>query len=162
MVSLQIFLQGNILGEKTNCTIIERRCSFLTEIILSIILVTCTFDVTTDRYGQRMNYCGTCIVIVNWEVDRNSFNTFEKNRWTEAPNCHGFVLGIISWTGYDAWGLIWQSHTDRRTLLYTLDKTYGICGGLLPSFDLSVASRTTPVLDAICQNVKNTDPLRPN
>jgi hypothetical protein len=42
--------------------------------------------------------------------------------------------------------------------LYNLDKTRGICGGLLPSFDLSGASRTTLVLDALCQDLKNNKP----
>ena len=37
---------------------------------------------------------------------------------------------------------------NKRTLLYNLDKSDGICGGLLPSFDLSGVSRTTLVLGA--------------
>lgn len=34
----------------------------------------------------------------------------------------------------------------QRTLLYNLDKSDGICGGLLPSFDLSGVSRKTLAL----------------
>jgi len=39
--------------------------------------------------------------------------------------------------------------SNKRTLLYNRDKSDGICGGLLPSFDLYGVSRTTLVLGLI-------------
>lgn len=72
--------------------------------------------------------------------------------WTDRTTVsftHSFVHKVILCSGYAAWPLIWHSHSNKRDFLCTRDKTDGIYGGPLPSFDSSGVSRTRLVVGFI-------------